>query len=128
MRRSLLLALPLLLLSAAAIAQQTGTLTVTVVTQAEAGLPNAPAPAMGAKVIVMHWSHEGPQANLVQDRVATTNQMGTCVLNLPPGNYDIFVSASGLAPAAFQRELEAGQTGTIKASLRPAPSHLRPVQ
>ena len=128
MRRSLVLALPLLLFGVAAVAQQTGTLTVNVVSQTEAGVPNIPAPAMGAKIIVVHWTNDGMHPSLVHDQVGTTNQMGTCTMNLPPGTYDIFVAASDLAPAAFRREIKVGATSSVTAHLRPAPLHLRPVQ
>ena len=128
MRRFLLLTSSMLLLSVAAFAQQTGTLTVSVQQVAQPGLPNTPAPAMGAKVVVVHWTNNGGHPSLVQDEVGTTNQMGTCTMNLPAGTYDIFVAASELAPASFRREIKAGATTSVTAHLRPAPLHLQPAQ
>ena len=127
MRRYFLLTLTLLLFSVAAVAQQTGTLTITVQQAAEPALA-VPAPAMDAKVIVVHWTHGGMHPSLEHDQVGTTNQMGICTMKLPPGTYDIFVAASELAPAAFRREIKAGATTSVVAHLRAAPLHLQPVK
>ena len=129
MRRFLLLALPLMLFTVTVFAQQNGTLNVTVQQMAQPGLPNIPAPIAGAKVIVMHWTNErGLQPSLMRDQIATTNQMGECVISLPPGTYDIFVAATESAPAAFRREVKPGETSTLTASLHPAATQLRPLQ
>ena len=128
MRRSLLLVLPLLLLSVTALAQQNGTLNVIVQQMAHPGLPNTPASIAGAKVIVMHWTNErGLQPSLMRDQIATTNQMGQCVISLPPGTYDVFVAAGESAPAAFRREIKAGEDTSLTATLRPASTQLRPL-
>ena len=131
MRRSLLLlCLPLLLLGVTALAQQKGTLTVTVQQVANPGLPNTSAPVYGAKVVVMHWASElgGAQPKLMRDQIATTNQMGQCVISLPAGTYDIFVAANESTPAAFRREVKAGENNALTANLHAAPSQLRPLQ
>ncbi len=129
MRRSLLLTLPLLLLSVTAIAQQNGTLNITVQQMASPGLPDTPAPIAGAKIIVMHWTHErGLQPSLMRDQIATTNQMGECVISLPPGTYDVFVAANESAPAASRREVKAGENSSLTANLHPAPTQFRPLQ
>ena len=129
MRRFLLLALPLMLFTVMAFAQQSGTLNVTVQQTANPGLPNTPAPVYGAKVVVMHWASElgGAQPTLMRDQIATTNQMGECVISLPPGTYDVFVTANGSAPAAFRREVKAGENNALTANLRPAPTQFRPL-
>ena len=129
MRRSLLLALPLVLFSVTAVAQQNGRLTVSVRQTAQPGLPNASAPVYGAKVVVMHWASDlgGAQPTLMRDEIATTNQMGECVISLPAGTYDIFVTANESAPAAFRREVKAGEDNALTANLRPAPTQLRPL-
>ena len=112
-----------------ALAQQNGTLIITVQQMAHPGLPNIPAPIAGAKVIVMHWTNErGLQPSLMRDQIATTNQMGECVISLPPGTYDIFVAATESAPAAFRREVKPGESSTLTASLHPAATQLRPLQ
>ena len=46
---------------------------------------------------------------MVQDQVATTDKMGTCTLDLLPGVYDLFVSASGLSPYAVKVDVVAGR-------------------
>ena len=107
-------------------AQETGRLTVTVRTTADRAIPAAR--AAGAKVMVVHWTNSGLHPTLIQDQVATTDQMGMCRVNLPPGSYDVFISASGLAPAAFHREIQAGEDIPLLATLRSAPTHLRPIQ
>ncbi len=115
----------LLLVSAAAFAQDRGRLVVTVQTR-----PDAPAPAgkaIGAKVIVVHWTHSQLHPQMVQDQVATTDQNGSCTIDLPAGTYDVFVSASGLAPAAIKRDVEAGENTPLIVSLKPGETHLRPV-
>jgi len=129
MRRFLLLALPLLLLSVTAVAQQTGTLSVTVQQMSGPGLPSVGAPIAGAKVIVMHWTNErGMQPSLMRDQIATTNQLGQCMVSLPPGTYDIFVAAGESAPAAFRREVRAGEDSSLTANLHPAATQLRPLE
>jgi hypothetical protein len=115
----------LFLLPAAAFAQDHGHLVVTVQTR-----PDAPAPAgkaIGAKVIVVHWTHSQLHPQMVQDQVATTDQSGKCTIDLTAGTYDVFISASGLAPVAVKREVEAGENTPLIVSLKPAEMHLRPV-
>jgi len=127
MRRFLLSScLSLLLLCVAAVAQETGSLTVTVQTAPDSASPASP--LAGAKVVVVHWTNPGLHPMLVQDQVATTNQMGMCAIDLPPGKYDVFISSSELAPAAFRREIIAGRTTSLAASLRSAPQHFRPLE
>ena len=127
MKRALaLVCASVLVLVCMSVAQAPGRLVVSVQKAADPTLPAAP--AIGAKVIVVHWGSSGPNPTMVHDRVATTNQMGTCTLELPPDVYDIFVTSSGLAPAAFRREVKAGETASVTANLKPAPFQLRPVQ
>lgn len=125
-RAVLLVCVSSLLASAIAMAQETGRLAVTVQTAADAATPTAR--TAGAKVLVVHWTHSGLHPTMVQDQVATTNQMGMCTVKLPPGSYDVFISASGLAPAAFHREIRAGEDTPLLAALKSAPTHLRPIQ
>lgn len=127
MRRSLLLVgLLLAVFCAAAVAQETGRLDVTV--QRAAAMGSLAGPVAGAKVMVAHWTDSGGHPSLVQDQTATTNQMGMCTINLPPGTYDIFVASSELAPVAFRRDIKVGATTSITATLRAAGSHFRPVE
>lgn len=127
MKRSLLLMCAFVLLTTAAFAQASGSLTVTVRSAPDSA--TVAGPIAGAKVIVVHWSNDGMHpTTMVQDRIATTNQMGTCTIELPPGTYDVFIAASELGPAAFRREVRPGATTSLSASLKPAPSHLSPVK
>ena len=127
MRHSLLLVgLSLLLLSAAVFAQETGHLVITV--QRAATMGSAAAPIAGAKVIVVHWTNPGLHPSLVQDQIAITGPMGMYTADLPPGTYDIFISAVELAPAAFRREIKAGQTTELPVNLRATPLHFRPLE
>jgi hypothetical protein len=127
MKRSVLWGCALfLLLSAAAFAQAPGHLAVTVTVAPRSEMPSG-GPVSGAKIIVMHWSHSLHPA-IVQDQIATTGQMGTATIQLPPGVYDIFVAADGLMPAAFRREIVSGQDNPLIVSLNSAPSHLSPTQ
>lgn len=126
MKRCSLLLLCGLFLATLAVAQTSGHLIVTVKTAAEPTRPAAP--AVGAKVIVVHWTSAGLHPTILQDQVATTNQMGVCSIELPPGSYDIFVSANGLAPAAFRREVAAGTSVSLLAGLKAAPTQLRPIE
>lgn len=127
MRRSLLLiCASFLFLTAAGFAQESGRFIITVQTAPD---PATPARQVaGAKVIVVHWANAGLHPTMVQDQIATTNQMGMCMIELPPGAYEVFVSASGLMPAAFRRDLKVGESTSLLANLTPAPLHLRPVQ
>lgn len=82
---------------------------------------------MGAKVIVVHWTHSQLHPQLVQDEVATTDQNGTCTIDLPAGTYDVFISARGLTPVAVKSDVEAGENTPLVVSLKAAETHLRPV-
>src|ERR1700759_4752429 len=109
MQRSVLGMCFLLMLAAAtASAQAPGRLTVSVTSAPRDSAPAAP--VAGAKIIVVHWVHAQLHPSMVQEAVATTGQMGTANLELPPGTYDVFVTASGLAPAAFSREIVSAAT------------------
>jgi uncharacterized protein (DUF2141 family) len=125
MRRSLLLMCALfVLLTTAAFAQASGSLTVTV--KNAPGSATVAGPVTGAKIIVVHWAMDGMHPTMVQDRIATTDQMGMCTLQLAPGIYDVFVAGSELAPAAFRREVQAGRTTSLNASLKAAPGRVTP--
>lgn len=115
----------LMLLATTAFAQDHGRLAVTVQTQ-----PDPPSPAgraVGANVIVVHWTHSQLHPQMVQDQVATADANGACTIDLPVGTYDVFVTASGLAPQAVKRDVLAGETTPLVVVLKAAPTHLRPV-
>lgn len=114
-----------LLIASTAFAQDHGRLAVTVQTQ-----PDPPSPAgraVGAKVIVVHWTHSQLHPQMVQDQVATTDTNGTCTIDLPAGSYDLFITATGLTPQAVKSDVLASETAPLVVVLKAAPTHLRPV-
>lgn len=126
MRRSLFaVCVSLLLLGAVALAQEQGHLAIKV--QAVSPSAVGPAPATAAKVIVVHWTNPGMNPMLMQDRIASTDAMGECDIDLPPGVYDIFVTSNGLTPAAVKREVTAGTTTDVTVTLKPSTHRLQPV-
>jgi hypothetical protein len=127
MKRALLLnCAALVFLPCATFGQATGQLVVTVKAASEANL--AAAPANGVKVIIVHWTNIGLHPTLTQDQMATTDQMGRCTVQLPRGTYDVFISANGLSPSAFRREVKPGESTSITTTLRPSALQLRPAQ
>ncbi len=81
----------------------------------------------GARIIVVHWTNSQMHPAMVQDQVATTDKMGTCTLDLLPGVYDLFVSASGLSPYAVKVDVVAGENAPLTITLKAGSMHLRPV-
>ncbi len=123
--RSVLALCCALFITTTAIAQEHGRLAVTVTTRSDSSAPAGR--AIGAKVIVVHWTHSQLHAQMVQDEAATTDQKGMCTIDLPPGTYDIFVTASGLNPVAVKRAVQAGETTSLVVSLKAAAQQLQPV-
>jgi hypothetical protein len=129
MKRNLVFAglLTLLLgVAAAAVAQDKGRLEITVERVATAN--TLAGPVVGAKCIVMHWTNPGLHPTLFQDRIATTDQSGMCSVDLAPGIYDVFLSASELTPRAYQASVKAGATSSFILKLSPAGSRFQPTQ
>jgi hypothetical protein len=127
MKRSFLLVfLSMLVFSCAVSAQETGRLEITL--QRAANANTVAGPVSGAKVIVMHWTNPGLHPSIVQDRIATTDQTGMCSVELPPGIYDVFISANELAPRAYQISIKAGATASYAFKLAASPTQLRPIQ
>ena len=124
-RRSSMVLAFTLLASLACVAQERGRITVTVQTRADA--TSLVGNAVGAKVVVVHWTMLNLHPTMIQDQVATTDENGSCTLNLLPGVYDLFVSANGLAPYAAKIEAVAGENEPIVVTLKPGSMHLRPV-
>src|SRR3954452_14087848 len=109
MKRALLLnCAALVFLSCMSFGQATGQLVVSVQAASDANLPAAP--ANGVKVIIVHWTNTRLHPTLTQDQIAATDQMGRCTLQLPPGTYDVFLSANGLSPSAFRRLVKSGES------------------
>jgi Carboxypeptidase regulatory-like domain len=124
-RRSSLCLAVIFLLAIAASAQDRGRITITVQTKADAS--GVIGQANGAKIMVVHWTNSQMHPAMVQDQVATTDKMGTCTLDLLPGVYDLFVSASGLSPYAVKVDVVAGENAPLTITLKAGSMHLRPV-
>lgn len=127
MRRCLFLSLLVVLSTTVAVAQDRGHLAVTVQSRPDTSSPAPAGRTAGAKVIVVHWTHSQLHPQMVQDQVATTDANGTCSIDLPPGTYDVFITATGLSPQAVKRDIVAGETTPLVVVLKSAPTHLRPV-
>ncbi len=127
MKRSLVIVcLSILLFHVALVAQDTGRLALTL---ERGATPNAvAAPVAGAKVIIMHWTNPGLHPMLVRDKIATTDQTGMCSVELPPGVYDVFISASELIPRAYQASIKAGATASYSLKMVPAAGQLKPIE
>ena len=123
--RSSLCVAVIFLLAIAVSAQDRGHLAIAVQTKADAS--GVIGQANGAKVIVVHWTNSQMHPAMVQDQVATTDKIGTCTLDLLPGVYDLFVSASGFSPYAVKVDVVAGENAPLSITLKAGSTHLRPV-
>jgi carboxypeptidase family protein len=80
----------------------------------------------GARILV-HWDPSGAavglksNVGLKQDLTIETNERGEFVSDLPPGFYDVFVSAAGFTPYSSKVRLRPGEPATYKAKLKPDP-------
>jgi hypothetical protein len=124
-RRFFLMCAFFLFLTTVAFAQMPGSLTVRVKRTPDSTV--SAGPVAGAKVIVVHWTNDGMHPTMVQDRTATTSEIGICTVQLPPGTYDVFVAANELEPSAFRREVKPGGITAIAATLNPEPPNVKPV-
>jgi len=76
----------------------------------------------GAHVLI-HWDPSGSDVGLTsdvgikQDLTLTTDANGSFSAALPPGFYDVFVSATAFSPDCRKIRLTAGQTGTYNVKL-----------
>jgi hypothetical protein len=60
----------------------------------------AEGPIAEASVHVQHWTRLAPgKSRLIQDGIATTDAQGRSSFELGPGQYEVFASAPGFAPA-----------------------------
>ena len=113
------------LLAIAAAAQDRGRVTITVQTKADAS--GVVGQVNGAKIMVVHWTMSQMHSAMLQDQVVATDAEGKCNLNLPPGVYDLFISANGLDPAAMKVAIEKGDNKPVTVTLKSGSMHLRPV-
>jgi hypothetical protein len=113
------------LLAIAAAAQDRGRVTITVQTKADAS--GVIGQVNGAKIMVVHWTASQMHSTMLQDQVVATDAEGKCNLNLPPGVYDLLISANGLEPTAMKIQLEKGDNTPLTVTLKSGSMHLRPV-
>lgn len=113
------------LLAVLASAQDHGRVAITVKTKADAS--GVVTMVNGAKIMVVHWTASQMHSTMLQDQVATTDSEGESTLNLPPGVYDLFISANGLEPAAVKVQVEKDANKPVTVTLKSGSTHLRPV-
>jgi|SRR5580698_4832062 hypothetical protein len=82
---------------------------------------------MGAAVqnarVIIHWDAVGldsikENVGIKEDEIATTKADGQFSVELPPGVYDIFVSAAGFSPHCDKVSLKGTQARHYKAKLK----------
>jgi hypothetical protein len=72
----------------------------------------------------VHWDSSGAAVRLrtniglKQDLTIVTNERGEFVIELPPGFYDVFVSARGFTPYASKIRLRQGEATNYTPKLR----------
>lgn len=77
--------------------------------------------------VLVHWdasgSHIGLKSNvgIRRDIVVDTDSTGRFLVELPPGFYDIFVSAFAFSPACRKVRVRSGEVIIFDAKLRPDP-------
>jgi hypothetical protein len=70
--------------------------------------------------IFIHWDPSGSEVGLTtnkQDLTVTTDDNGSFSAELPPGFYDVLVTATAFSPDCRKIRLKAGQTATFNAKL-----------
>ncbi len=80
----------------------------------------------GARVL-LHWDQSGAgvglksNAGLKRDLILETDAKGEFTAELPPGFYDVFVTASAFSPECRKIRIKPGETATYKATLKVDP-------
>lgn len=83
--------------------------------------------AVGRAYVRIHWDASGATVGLIDnvgikhDLVLLTDERGRFIINIPPGFYDLFVSAEGFSPECRKVRLRTTLTGSYKISLRADP-------
>jgi carboxypeptidase family protein len=72
--------------------------------------------------VLIHWDPSGSVSlrdniGIKQDVVVVTDASGQYSANVPPGFYDVFVSAMAFTPTAIKVRVKEGQTGTFSPKL-----------
>ena len=74
--------------------------------------------------IVFHWDPSGStvglstNVGLAEDLVVWTDEKGLLAAELPPGFYDLFVSAPGFSPSCQKVRVREGDPVVVKVQLR----------
>jgi hypothetical protein len=77
--------------------------------------------------LVVHWDASGAQAGLKtnvgipEDRFLKTDTHGAFDAEIPPGLYDIFVTAPGFSPDCRKIRLKPGENATFNSKLQTDP-------
>ncbi len=77
--------------------------------------------------VLIHWDPAGSAVGLTDniglknDAVVTTDAAGMYSTNLPPGFYDVFISAMAFTPTATKVRTKRGQRTTFNAKLQADP-------
>jgi Carboxypeptidase regulatory-like domain len=77
--------------------------------------------------VLIHWDSAGSTVGVTdnigiqQDLVVTTDESGTYSANVPPGFYDVFVSAMAFTPTAAKVRVKQAQPTRYNSALRPDP-------
>ena len=77
--------------------------------------------------ILLHWDQSGARVGLgsnvglAEDLSVETSKEGEFLSEVPPGFYDLFVSAMSFSPDCRKIRLKPGETATFKFALPPDP-------
>jgi len=113
----------IVLLTCAAFAQKQSTIMGTIADSEGAAIANAR--------VIIHWDSAGSTVGLTDnigiqtDLIVTTDKAGRYSIAVPPGFYDVFVSAMAFTPAAAKVRVKKGQQATNNAKLRADPLVMR---
>lgn len=83
--------------------------------------------AIGGAYVLIHWDSSGSTVGLTtnlgskEDTRVTTNRTGEFSVEVPPGFYDVFVSAMSFSPQCRKIRVRAGETSTYSPKLKPDP-------
>ena len=76
--------------------------------------------------LVIHWDPSGAKAGLKtnigipEDRFLKTDTHGAFYAEIPPGFYDVFVTAPGFSPDCRKVRLKPGENAIFKSKLQPS--------
>jgi hypothetical protein len=77
--------------------------------------------------VLVHWDSAGSTVGLTdnigiqRDLVVTTDQSGTYSVNVPPGFYDVFVSATAFTPTAAKVRVKQARRTKYNSALKADP-------